>query len=586
MELKRQYGYTDLAWGLLVFALCLFLTGCETEAEVVLPTRIILPTATQTSTAAPSSTAKAQKATATALPTPTEETFTSSATITLTPQPDKAAARFFSGDIHTHSWLSDGKDAEANILSRAFEAYHLDYLANSDHGGVFTRNPNGQFWNDPGLPLLTLLGDSAPIKINNQEGKTVIQPGMWRWQSLRDFSWPLLFGGKDGYSVQLPGLQALYPTHLVMQGLEWNIPGHEHASMGITGQTDSAAISQFEYQYDEKDTDTSRKDLAKHNLIHGDALVALKDLVEHGDQNADVIINHPSRQLAYSAVDLREFNDMAPNVVIGLEGFPGHQKSAQRGDYNFDFSSTAETARARTYGGADYMLAKVGGMMDALWGDGRRFWVFNDSDFHSSDPAADFWPGEYNKTYTYASSLSAAHIVDGMRSGQVFIVTGDLINGLDFHAAASGQQAVMGAQLSAAAGETITVTIRFQSPPKNNHGDAVKVDHIDLIAGDVSGRTEPGSAVYNNDSNPSARVVKTFTETDWKDDNGWKTLTFAYLAANDHYLRLRGTNLGPNAPNQTQNGNPLSDALMGKNDADQAWADLWFYSNPIFVKVK
>jgi hypothetical protein len=39
-----------------------------------------------------------------------------------------------------------------------------------------------------------------------------------------------------------------------------------------------------------------------------------------------------------------------------------------------------------------------------------------------------------------------------------------------------------------------------------------------------------------------------------------------------------------NTPNQTDAcGNPLSDSLMAPNDAAKAFADLWFYSNPIFV---
>lgn len=54
----------------------------------------------------------------------------------------------------------------------------------------------------------------------------------------------------------------------------------------------------------------------------------------------------------------------------------------------------------------------------------------------------------------------------------------------------------------------------------------------------------------------------------------------------DCYIRLRGTNLGVNVANETSNGEPLSDALMGTNNAAKAYADLWFYSNPIFADVQ
>ena len=56
------------------------------------------------------------------------------------------------------------------------------------------------------------------------------------------------------------------------------------------------------------------------------------------------------------------------------------------------------------------------------------------------------------------------------------------------------------------------------------------------------------------------------------------------------YFRLRGTNLAVNTPYETDAaGNPLSDFLatdnLGLDGAVEAWADLWFYSNPIFIYV-
>jgi len=36
------------------------------------------------------------------------------------------------------------------------------------------------------------------------------------------------------------------------------------------------------------------------------------------------------------------------------------------------------------------MTAKVGGLWDSLLGEGRRFWAFVNSDFHSAAEDADF----------------------------------------------------------------------------------------------------------------------------------------------------------------------------------------------------
>jgi hypothetical protein len=62
----------------------------------------------------------------------------------------------------------------------------------------------------------------------------------------------------------------------------------------------------------------------------------------------------------------------------------------------------------------------------------------------------------------------------------------------------------MGGELKAKAGETVTVTIRFKSPDRNNYQYPINggvnvnmrpvVDHIDLIAGDVTPRAAAGHA--------------------------------------------------------------------------------------------
>ena len=64
---------------------------------------------------------------------------------------------------------------------------------------------------------------------------------------------------------------------------------------------------------------------------------------------------------------------------------------------------------------------------------------------------------------------------------------------------------------------------------------------------------------------------------------------------NDMYFRIRGTNLGYNVVKKDNTGTKIvygTDAMgsplintPGTNNADMAWDDLWFYSNPIFVAV-
>ncbi|NPV81476.1 MAG: hypothetical protein HPY52_14635 [Firmicutes bacterium] len=58
-----------------------------------------------------------------------------------------------------------------------------------------------------------------------------------------------------------------------------------------------------------------------------------------------------------------------------------------------------------------------------------------------------------------------------MRSGNAFVVHGDLINALDFTASDGKSKATMGGDLMVEKGSTVKVVIRFRSPAANNNGD-------------------------------------------------------------------------------------------------------------------
>lgn len=454
----------------------------------------------------------------------------------------RAAGKWVTGDFHTHTYLTDGEKTEFDVVDNAFRKYGLDWMANSEHGGTSKKDPFGN---------------------------ALAQP-VWRWITLSNYSYPMV-----------SGLRKAYPQKKLIQGVEWNVPTHEHASVGIVAD-EPTAISNFEYMFDASDKDTGRasEGLAKQNATHADAVAGAAWLESNYKNTSYYLLNHPSRQLKFSVADIRDFNNAAPDVAFGFEGIPGHQKESSRGGYG------SADPKAQTYGGADYMIAQVGGLWDALLGEGRNFWVFANSDFHNTD--GDFWPGEYEKNYTYVTGSDYQSLVAGFRSGNSFAVEGDLINGLNFTVKSGRSQAAMGQDLTVKKGGSAVVTIMFKSPKLNNNGDRVQVDHIDLIAGDVTGKAAPGTDAYSRDTNDTARVVARFTTKSWKKVNGWYKVEFRLDHVNkDQYFRLRGTNLGLSVANQTDAaGNPLSDALMGANDAAKAYQDLWFYSNPIFVSVK
>ena len=487
-----------------------------------------------------------------------------------------AGGKWLSGDFHQHTTLTDGSHSMPEVMQHE-DAFGLDWWANSEHGGAFPRDGLSRFF-DQLVPKPTFCGNPpAPVQDGHQ--------GMWRWQSLLQYSFPGLLGQRQ-----------IYRNKRIALGLEWNVPSHEHCSVGIVAQ-DALPMARFEYLFDQNDADTSGGagvydlDPERHKSLvndHAKAVNAVKWLQQNYRKTSWVVFAHPERKNKYTISDFRDFNNAAPDVAFGFEGLPGHQKNAKRGEY----SVSSKTAGGGTYGGAGIYLAKVGGLWDALLGEGRHWWTFVSSDFH--DTPADFWPGEYAKTWTLvprksrADQITLEDIVNGLRSGNSYCVHGDLINGLDFRAEYATAAATMGQELKiprTKEGRRITLTIKFRSPTVNHHGDRPEVDHIDLIMGEVTGRMQPGTPEYHNDTNPSTRVVATFTRKDWEADrDGWNLIRHRMIVKDDVYFRLRGTNVPRQTPGKTDaSGNPLPDPAA--NSEDFVWSDLWFYANPIFVKV-
>jgi len=532
------------------------------------------------------------------------------------PAPAHAQGRWLSGDLSTHTFLTDGKNSQAEILSNAMPGapfgYGLSYVANAEPGGQSKTNPEG-------------LKFQLPV---------------WRWQTLALYSYPHVVQARSDY-----------PGHSIIQGLEWDVPTHGQADIGIVGgANEPQGVSNFEYMFDSADTDTSRvgesipvvldttqpspyptaipaQPMDKENVTASDALNGAAFLENDFPTQSYLVVAHPSRDLNWTVDDLRRLQDAAPDVVCGFEGFPGDQAAAARGGYGNSFAavaagatypvavsgptdpsySEAETDLARTYGGADPMVAKIGGAWDALLGEGRHWFVYGDSEYkwwtnQYKDAGGnvvgasydDFWPGQYDKTWTYARSDGNDGLVAAIKSGDSFIANGDLIRALDFHAALGKKARTMGQTLTVKKGQRIVLTIAVKSPATNNNGDHVHLSHIDLISGKITGQAA--------ESNPSAHVVKTFRRSKMRVVKGWRIVTVAFRPQASLYFRLRGTNLAAGTANQTDSaGNPLIDTLTYQtmpnpdptktgdvtiNTPDQAWADLWFYSNPIFVKVK
>lgn len=363
------------------------------------------------------------------------------------------------------------------------------------------------------------------------------------------------------------------PGVIQFYAMEFNSPGADHSSLIIPhGPDESQQLFVLESGFDRRDDHPSdpERDTESRML---DALRYMNEM----DRKPVVIANHPSRSAPglgnYGKTqpgELRAWHDTAPSIVAGMEGAPGRQalalasdgtptRAAPRGDYD----------RYPTLGGFDQMTARVGGLWDALLGEGRHWGITanSDSHVHYTEGGADFWPGEYSKTYVYAAR-DYDDILAGIRTGRIFVTTGDLISELYVTATAGEASAGIGGELAVTPGADVEVTVRFRDPAVPNHrGDNPSVSRVDLIVGNVSGL----AADRESDSNLTTRVVARFTSAQWRADGLYQEARYTLSNVRDPiYLRVRGTN---------------GDELEPEPDppGENPWDDLWFYSNPVFV---
>ena len=307
---------------------------------------------------------------------------------------------------------------------------------------------------------------------------------------------------------------------------------------------------------------------------------------------------NPDGNNGFNVEHLRNFNNAAPASAFGFETQPGHGASANRGEYQVlrnggytctgtltNPGSTTTTTKpdgsvctvtvaangaatstgtavidsvgGTTYGGTGVYGAQVGGVWDALLGEGRNFWFFASSDWHNRGSfgpddrrsTQDFQPGEYQRNYTMvrkgSGNIRPQTVVNGLRTGNNFAASGQLIDRLAFVACASyagpamrsnssvealaltaatnntdidvAGCATMGEKLVVRPGADIVVSIVVRDPSGPNNSpysfpnpslkqigrtqalDHPELDHIDVIRGMVTGYKTPGAADYSGE---------------------------------------------------------------------------------------
>jgi len=383
---------------------------------------------------------------------------------------------------------------------------------------------------------------------------------------------------KINFEIAYPELQlsrSAMPEVIQFYGLELNTPAADHSSIIVPYTADESTVLQdLESRFDrlEKWTEEEERERDQEDKM----IEALKAM----DQLAIkplVFANHPARDAPslgdfplVEPRELRNWNDAAPDVAVGMEGAPGHQagplsiEAAPRGWY-FDHP---------TMGGFDQMTAHLGGVWDSMLGEGRRWWITANSDSHWNymDTGVAFWPGQYSKTYVLAKKDHAS-ILESLRRGRIFVTTGDLISELYVVVADPGgksESAQIGGVVVLQEPGDVEIRIRARDPRGENHnGDRPEIARIDLIVGQV---TQPNEG-QSLDVNESTEVVHRFFAADWHRDGEFVDMKYRISVSAPVYIRVRGTN--------TNELEPIVDP-----PDENPWQDLWFYSNPVFVEIK
>ncbi len=357
---------------------------------------------------------------------------------------------------------------------------------------------------------------------------------------------------------------------------------------------------------------------------------------------------NPAGSNGYNIEHFRDFNNAGPTVAFGIESpghmaqgtITGGSGSYGTGAVGGGTYGMSGVYTAKVGGLWDGLLGEGRNSFIYVSSDWHNRGAAGARD---SFTTADFIPGEYTKLYVpNTERFQAQSIIDGMRSGNSYSVNADIIGpDLVFRAKARGDDwKTMGETLVARPGDKVTVEMSMTIPAKNNSPYAFdnplllqvgvrqplnrpSLDHVDLITGQTNNVIPPGGPGYAVPNaagvagaaivyNPTTVISQQIHRSDMKSrrlDDGSTRLTFTttFTAGNTPgYIRARGTNIPVATPNVTDSaGSPLLDssnalvtctdpacpahlqAVLGVKRVTfdvQAYSNVWFYANPIFVR--
>ena len=465
-------------------------------------------------------------------------------------------------------------------------------------------------------PQTTWAQSIGAANVKGNLSGSAANPNMWRWQAVQEFQYPLLeyLAAYRNEPIFL-GVESVVAghEHTSMAVITGQIPDGTYTQTlpdapPYTALGNADALAQWQYCFDRGNSDTSRGNAttqpgnvntgvgnnwdcsvpgstnsanadwnaagaklngANGNLGHLKTVEAIKWMAAFHPDGSYYVPAHleragpfnPTGNNGFNVEHLRNFNNAGPRIAFGFESQPGHGASDRRGEYNLRRNNVSgvrlDSVGGTTFGGTGVYAAQVGGVWDALLGEGRNWWFFASSDWHSRGAFGgddrrsdnDFWPGEYQRNYTMVrhgstdpKQVSPQMIVDGLRSGNNWVDSGQLIDRLAFVACIGNparhgrseaavealadkaardntdlnQQgcATMGEKLVVPNGADVIVSLVVRDPEGKSYSpysfpnpslaqvgitqplDEPVLDHVDVIRGEVTGYKKPSDDDY------------------------------------------------------------------------------------------
>ena len=386
--------------------------------------------------------------------------------------------------------------------------------------------------------------------------------------------------------AELKASREMVPEVLQFYGMELNMPAMDHHTLIIpNSEHEASMLYDIESRFDSQEAwpaDPSRNTEAQaeararaHEEPAAAAFGVCEPSVAIGDRRRRLWLQRAARVAGEQYV--------APEVYRGMEGAPGHQAGPLAPDGSQKRDAAGNPAGFRggySREGAQHIRRLRPDDGDRRWIVGldarRRAPVLDCRDVgfaralrrRGAARARTSGPASIRKlTCTRNGAISG--VLDGLRSGRIFAVAGDLITELDVQAKSGRRTAGIGETLSAEKGQPITLTVKFPRSRREEHA-----------------RRQPARLARRCDRRRDAWPVGGRERRPQPDHARARAVRRQTMGARRRHVYLhddpskgRTQFLRPH-PRNEHTGCRAADGRLGESP----WPDLWFYSNPIFVE--